>query len=165
MDIFIQGVLIGVIATIGMDFWSLVVKHLLGLPTANWAHVGRWFGHMPRGAFVHRPISESAAIPNELAIGWIAHYLTGIVYGVAYVIIVTVLLSREPSLLSALIFGLATLVAPWLIMQPCMGAGAFASQTPKPGVTRLINCSMHVVFGISLYLGWLLLQGAIGDTH
>jgi hypothetical protein len=158
MNILLQGVLIGVIATIGMDIWSLIAKHVINLPTADWAMVGRWFGHMPRGVFIHRPISESAEIPNELALGWLAHYLTGIVYGVAYLGIVIVLLSREPSFTSALVFGLVTLAAPWLLMQPCMGAGAFASRTPNPGMSRFVNFSMHAVFGISLYVGWLLIQ-------
>lgn len=157
MDILFRGILIGVLATIGMDIWALVVKHVLRLPTANWAHVGRWFAHMSRGVFVHRPISESAAVSNELAIGWIAHYLTGIVYGLAYLLIVQGWLSRKPSMQSALIFGVVTLAAPWLLMQPSMGAGVFASKTPKPGVTRLVNASMHMVFGASLYVGWLIL--------
>ena len=158
MGIVIQGVLIGIIATFGMDIWAAIVKYVLRLPTANWALVGRWFGHMPRGKFVHNPIADSAAIPNELAIGWVAHYFTGLVYGIAYLSIVQGLFSSGPSLISALVFGLVTLVAPWLIMQPSMGAGVFASRTPRPGVMRLINLSMHVVFGVSLYIGWLLIQ-------
>ena len=157
MNILIQGVLIGVIATIGMDIWSLIAKHVLRLPTADWAHVGRWFGHMARGVFVHRSISESPEIPNELALGWIAHYMTGIVYGIAFLFIVRVLLSRDPTFTSALAFGLVTLAAPWQLLQPCMGAGVFASRIPNPGVTRFVNLTMHVVFGVSLYLGWLIL--------
>jgi hypothetical protein len=158
MEPTIQGVLIGVIATIGMDIWAAIVKHLLRLPTADWAMVGRWFGHMPRGVLVHRPISKSAPIPNELVIGWIGHYVTGIVYGLAYLYIIQILLPSGPSLNSALIFGLTTLVAPWFIMQPAMGAGVFATKTPRPGLMRLINLSMHAIFGVSLYVGWLLIQ-------
>ena len=157
MEIVIQGVLIGVLATFAIDIWAVLVKHVLRLPTANWAMVGRWFGHLPRGKFIHRAITESAAVRNELAIGWIAHYFTGIVYGIAYLGIVQGILSRDPSLVSALVFGLVTLAAPWLILQPAMGAGVFASRTPRPGVMRLVNLSMHAVFGISLYIGWLLL--------
>ncbi len=158
MGLAIQGVLIGVIATLGMDIWAAVVKYVFRLPTADWAMVGRWFGHMPRGVFVHRPIADSAAIPNELAIGWVAHYVTGLVYGLAYLYIVRVLFSSDPSLISALAFGVATVVAPWFIMQPGMGAGVFAARTPRPGLMRLINLSMHTVFGASLYVGWLLIQ-------
>jgi hypothetical protein len=157
MEVIFQGVFIGIIATLGMDIWAAIVKHLLHLPTADWALVGRWFGHMPRGVLVHCPITDSAAIPNELAIGWVTHYLTGIVYGLAYLSIVQVLFSSGPTLASALVFGLVTLAAPWLIMQPSMGAGMFASRTPRPIMMRLINLSMHVVFGMSLYIAWLLI--------
>ena len=138
-----------------MDIWAAVVKYVFRLPTTDWAMVGRWFGHMPRGLFTHHPISDAVPISNELAIGWIAHYITGLVYGLAYLYIVQVLFSSGPSLISALVFGLVTLVAPWFIMKPGMGAGIFASRTPRPGLMRLINLSMHTVFGLSLYLGWL----------
>ena len=158
MGLAIQGLLIGVIATIGMDVWAVVVKYVFHLPTADWAMVGRWFGHMPRGVFVHHTLSMAAPVPNELIIGWIGHYVTGVVYGLGYLYIVQVLLSRDPSLVSALVFGLVTLVAPWLIMQPAIGAGVFATRTPRPRVMRLVNLSMHAVFGASLYLGWLLIQ-------
>lgn len=120
--------------------------------------VGRWFGHMSRGIFVHRAISGASPIRNELAIGWIGHYMIGLSYGLAYLYIVQAILSAEPSFVSALSFGLATLFAPWLMMQPAMGAGVFASRTPRPAVTRLINLSMHAVFGASLYLGYFLIQ-------
>lgn len=158
----IQGAIIGIIATFGMDIWAAFVKHVLRLPTADWALVGRWFGHMPRGVFVHRPVADSTAIPHELAIGWVMHYLTGIVYGLAYLSIVQTLFSASPSLISAVVFGLVTLAAPWLIMQPSMGAGIFASRTPRPGLMRLINLSMHVFFGVCLYVGWLLIQQSPG---
>lgn len=154
----LQGILIGVIATVCLDLWAAVAGRILGLPTANWAMVGRWFGHLSRGVMVHRPISGAPCIRNELALGWVGHYVIGVVYGLAYLLIVRVLLTGEPSLGSAVVFGLATLFAPWLIMQPAMGAGVFASRTPRPSVTRLVNLSMHAVFGTSLYLGWLLIQ-------
>jgi hypothetical protein len=157
MGIVIQGALIGVVATIAIDVWAVIVKKVFLMPTANWALVGRWFGHIPRGKFKHHHIADSAPVANELAIGWLAHYVTGIVYGVAYLGIVQGVLSRDPTLLSALVFGLVTLAAPWLILQPGMGGGIFASRTPRPGVMRLVNLSMHGIFGVSLYLAWLLI--------
>jgi hypothetical protein len=153
-----QAFLIGIVATIGMDLWATIVKYIFRLPATDWAMIGRWFGHMPRGVFVHHPISESPAIRHELAIGWIAHYVTGVVYGFLYLYIVVALFSSTPSLGSALVFGIATLVAPWFIMQPGLGMGVFATQAPRPDLIRLINLSMHVAFGASLFLGWLLLQ-------
>jgi len=161
MQLLIQGLLIGSIATIGLDIWAAIAKHLLRLPTADWALVGRWVGHMPGGIFAHTSIASSPKIPNELAIGWLTHYCTGMIYGVAYLTIVQLLLSASPSLNSAIGFGLVTLAAPWLIMQPGMGSGVFASKTARPGVVRLVNLSMHLVFGVCLYGAWLLVAQAL----
>ena len=158
MTLLLTGVLTGILATIVLDTWAGIVKHVLHLPTANWALVGRWFGHMAKGQFVHQRVADSAPVSRELALGWIGHYLIGVVYGIAYLLIVEVCLSSEPSLVSAVAFGLATLVAPWCIMQPAMGAGFFASRTPRPAITRLVNLSMHLVFGLSLYATWALIR-------
>jgi len=149
---------IGIIATLAIDIWAFIAKRYLRLPTASWDQVGRWVGHIFRGRLRHEAISKSPPIGNELSIGWAVHYLTGIAYGMAYLFIVQVLLHREPSLLSALAFGLATLVAPWLVMQPAMGAGVFARRTPHPRRTRLVNLSMHAMFGVALYAGWILIR-------
>lgn len=106
---------IGVIATIGQDLWEVICKHVFRLPTGDIALVGRWLGHIPRGVLVHHAISESTAISKERWIGWIAHYVTGIVYGVTYLGIVLILPLSDPTLLSALVFALACLVAPQVI--------------------------------------------------
>ena len=48
--------------------------------------------------------------------------------------------------------GLVTIVAPWFVMQPAMGAGIAASRTPHPWSARLRNLATHAVYGIGLYL-------------
>ncbi len=155
--ILVTGVSVGILATITMDIWSLFAKHVLRWPTADWAMAGRWFGHMARGVFAHESIHAAEPIAHERIVGWIGHYVTGIGYGIAYIAIVRLVLETDPTFVSALTFGVVTLVAPWLIMQPSMGAGAFASRTPQPGRIRTVNVSVHVIFGVALYGGWLLL--------
>jgi hypothetical protein len=51
----------------------------------------------------------------------------------------------------ALALGVATLAAPFLLMQPGMGAGIAASRTPRPGSARLHSLITHAVFGLGLY--------------
>src|SRR5262245_19270166 len=75
----------GVVARALMDLWQRLLKAVAGVPTSDWGLVGRWFGHAFRGKFFHDPIAKAAPVPNELAIGWIGHYATGIVYGFVYV--------------------------------------------------------------------------------
>jgi len=160
MQVVIQGMLVGIVATIGLDVWAAIAKHLLHLPAANWAFVGRWFAHMRRGKFRHDSIADATAVDRELAIGWAAHYTVGMVYGIAYMSIVHFLFATEPALPTAVAFGLATLAAPWLVMQPGMGAGYFSSKTPRPGLVRTVNLSMHLMFGVCLYGAWLLIGPA-----
>jgi hypothetical protein len=149
----LQGALMGVVATIAMDLWALVAKHFLRLPVSNWALVGRWFGHMPSGKLVHRPIGAAAAVRGELALGWAAHYAIGVAYGVAYLLAARALSTGLPPLVDAVLFSLALLVFPWLVMQPALGGGVFASRAPRPAVARLVSVSMHTAFGVGLYLG------------
>jgi hypothetical protein len=70
-------------------------------------------------------------------------------------------LALAPSLGSAILFGVVTILAPWMILQPGMGAGFFASATPNPPLTRAIHMVAHSIFGLGLYAGWWLLAPII----
>jgi len=66
-------------------------------------------------------------------------------------------LDSDPTLDSALLFAIALLIAPGL---SCSRPSASASwqRAPNPAAVRLINVSVHAVFGLGLYLGaiaWL----------
>lgn len=151
MNVVVEGLQSGLLATLAMDVWALFVRYGLRLPTSDWALFGRWLGHMPLGRFRHARIAAARPVAGERLIGWVGHYVTGAAYGVGYLGIVVVGLAKMPSLPSALVFGVATLVAPWLIMQPAMGVGYFAARAPRPNVARLVSTSMHVAYGLALY--------------
>jgi len=119
--------------------------------------VGRWFGHLLGGRFVHEDIAKASLVRGEVAIGWTAHYAIGIVYATLLIAIKGPDWARHPTLLPALIFGLLTLVFPFFVMQPGMGAGVAASKTPNPNQARLRSILTHTVFGIGLYGSALLL--------
>ena len=138
--------------------WWMEGALMLRWPTGDWALVGRWFGHIPGGRFVHRPISSSEPVRGELAIGWTAHYAIGIAYGVANIPFARWLSAEPAALVPALLFSWALLVFPWFVMQPALGAGFFASRAPQPGLRRLVTVSMHTAFGIGLYAGARLLE-------
>jgi hypothetical protein len=152
MKVAIEALVIGIIATLATDLW-LSLLQMVGVPPANWALVGRWLAWMPRGVFVHRPISATPPIRSELAIGWGFHYVVGIAYAALYLAIARLILASGPTLISALVFALALLVAPWLVMQPALGLGFFAAKTPHPNKARIISISGHTAFGVGLYFG------------
>lgn len=153
-----SAVIIGIGATLVMDAWGLVRKQLLGIPPADYALVGRWLGHMTHGRFRHERIAAASPIPAEALLGWSAHYLIGVVFALLLVAICGAEWVRQPTLLPALAWGVATVSAPFLLMQPGMGAGVAASRTPRPNAARLQSLITHSVFGLGLYGSALVLN-------
>ena len=64
-----ETIVVGVVATLAMDLWQRLLQAVAGLPTGNWALVGRWVAGFPRGVFIHRPITATRSVRGELAIG------------------------------------------------------------------------------------------------
>lgn len=159
MTFLIYALLIGCGATVVMDIWALFIKRVWGVPSLDYALVGRWLGHMPSGRFFHAPIAQSASVPGEKALGWGVHYLIGVIFAAMLLSIVGLDWARDPSLMPAVLFGLMTVVAPFFLMQPGMGAGVMGSKTPAPNNTRMRSLMAHTSFGIGLYIAaWLCAQ-------
>ncbi|MNC95445.1 hypothetical protein D3C83_125650 [compost metagenome] len=49
-------------------------------------------------------------------------------------------------------FGLATVLVPYLVMQPAFGLGIAASRTKNPGAARLKSLMTHAIFGLGLFV-------------
>ncbi|MGD2134006.1 MAG: DUF2938 family protein [Maricaulaceae bacterium] len=143
----------GVIATAACDAWQWTLRRG-GFSTTNWGFVGRWIGSIPRGVFSHAAIVESPSVPAERWIGWSFHYFVGVTYAAIYLVLLSIS-GSGPRLLWTIGFGLATVISPWLILQPALGGGFFARKTPHPGQARYVSVTTHGVFGLGLYLGAL----------
>jgi hypothetical protein len=143
---------IGIGATALMDLWGLFESRVFALPARDYAMVGRWLGHFPRGRFAHENIAAAAPISGESVIGWAAHYATGILFAALLLAIFGLDWAHDPSLAPALGVGLVTVAAPFLILQPALGAGVAASRTPRPMTARLRSIDAHLSFGVGLYL-------------
>lgn len=156
----VRAILIGVGATLVMDLWSLVLARAFGMHAHNFAMLGRWIGHFPRGRFRHQSIAAAPPVRGEAAIGWIAHYAIGVAFAALLLAVAGIGWARSPTLLPALLLGVATVVAPYFIMQPGMGLGIAASRAPQPNVARARSLMMHAVFGIGLYLAGAALAAA-----
>src|SRR5262245_5145503 len=150
MELLPHIVLTGVGATLLTDAWAVVRERLLGTRPPNYGLVGRWIGYMARGRFRHEAIAASPPVRGESAIGWAAHYLIGIGFAAAMLIAGRDWFA-QPTLLPALLLGIGTVLAPFLVMQPGMGAGIAASRTPRPGAARLQSLVNHAIFGVGLF--------------
>lgn len=141
----------GIGATAVMDMWGIARKQLLGVAPPDYGLVGRWIGHMARGRFRHEAIAKSPPVQGERLIGWTAHYLIGIAFAAVLIGIWGVAWVQHPTIVPALIVGIGTVAAPFLLMQPGMGAGIAASRTSRPAAARLQSLITHAVFGFGLY--------------
>jgi hypothetical protein len=154
---------IGAGATLATDLWAIARRRLFGVPAPDWCLVGRWFGHMARGRFRHERIASAEPVRGERVIGWTAHYLIGIAFAGALLAICGLGWTRQPTLAPALVLGIATVTAPFLLMQPGMGAGIAASRTPRPNSARLQSLVTHAVFGLGVYAAGLILKLLSGE--
>ncbi|MGK9234963.1 DUF2938 domain-containing protein [Inquilinus limosus] len=111
---------------------------------------------------MHDGIGKAAPVAGERALGWIVHYGTGIVFAALLLAICGLGWARDPTLPPALAFGLVTVAAPFLLMQPGLGIGIAASKTPNPTAARLRSLMTHAVFGIGLYLAALVTARVAG---
>ncbi|HJY42515.1 MAG TPA: DUF2938 domain-containing protein [Steroidobacteraceae bacterium] len=155
MQYSIHALLIGAGATLVMDLWGIARTRLLHVPSMSYGLVGRWLAWLPRGRFRHTPIAASPPVRGELLIGWTAHYAIGVAFAAALLGIFGLDWACSPTPGPALVVGIVTVAAPFLVMQPGMGAGIAASRTPKPAAARLNSLLTHAIFGLGLYLAAL----------
>lgn len=154
LEIALRTLLIGVGATMVTDVWAFLLRQV-GIPSLSFALLGRWIGHLTHGQWMHDSIARSTPIRGELVVGWCAHYTIGITFAALLVATVGMRWARSPTLLPALCVGIATVLAPQLILQPALGAGIASSNTPTPVFNAVKSVVTHTVYGLGLYLAAL----------
>jgi hypothetical protein len=152
---FVEMILMGVLATLFMDMLSIIlgklkIIHQLIKPQV----VGRWALYMFRGKFIHQDIHKTPALNKEKSAALLSHYLIGIVLAGIYLLLELKVPAIRHQPWMPLIFGLATILLPWLWLYPSIGLGFLASKTPRRSpyiVTSLVN---HTNFGLGLTI-WI----------
>lgn len=145
-------ILIGIGATLTFDLWGLFLKYAFKVAPSNFCFVGRWVLYMPNGIFTHSNIGSMPPKKAECTVGWITHYSIGIVFAAMFIALTGKDWLQHPSLISAILFGVITILAPFFIMQPALGSGIAASKTSNPAQARLRSLMNHIVFGFGLYI-------------
>jgi hypothetical protein len=145
-------IVVGLGATLFMDVWSMLLQRAFDVPSANYCLVGRWLRHMPEGTFMHASIATASQKSSECAVGWVAHYAIGTMYALVLVALASGDWLARPTLLPAMLFGVGSVLVPYLVMQPLFGLGIAASKTPRPMQARLRSLMAHAAFGVGLYV-------------
>lgn len=158
MNVLIGAVLLGVGATVFMDVFALIIRKLWNIPSLDYRILGRWIGHFKNGKFSHSHIMQATPVQGEKTIGWLAHYSIGIIFAYVLLFIWGENWLTAPTPFPAIFIGLATTLAPWLMMQPAFGFGIAASKLPNPTLARLRSLQAHFVYGMGLYLSGLFIS-------
>ena len=135
--------IIAVSANIVTDLYEFALERLLG-KTRDWHLVGRWVANIFRGSVILDTNDDALAVPGELILGWVFHYIVAFLYVAMYLVGTQFI----------------TVAAPWLILMPGLGLGVFAAKAAKPNFVRAASLSVHTVFGIGIYLGLVILGQA-----
>lgn len=153
----LSAVLIGCGATLLADLWAQLLQRF-GIPGLNLAMLGRWVGHFYYGQFFHVALNQARPISHEVRLGYLMHYLTGVLLAVLLLLGCGADWLRQALLLPALALGLCSVVLPYFVMQPAMGLGIAASKTATPLKNCLKSLIYHLVFGLGLYLSASIMQ-------
>jgi len=155
----VRAILIGLGATLTTDLWALLLKRVFKIKAPNYCFVGRWLRTMLEGVFTHSNIASTPRKNAECTVGWIAHYLIGIIFANTFVALAGNNWLQHPTLIPAIVFGVITVLLPFFIVQPSFGIGVASSKTPNPTQARFRSLMNHSAFGVGLYLFALLVNG------
>jgi hypothetical protein len=151
---------IGLGATVLIDLWGLFLRRAFGIASLDICLLGRWALHVPDGKFLHDRIAMSPRKRYECLVGWTAHYSIGATFAIVFVALASRAWLSTPTLLPALVFGVATVLVPFFTVQPAFGLGVASSKTQHPFRARLKSTTTHAVFGVGLWLSAFLLSSA-----
>lgn len=149
---FLSPIFIGIGATLIFDLWGLFLKHTFKIAPSNFCLVGRWLLYMPEGIFRHSNTGSALQKSTECTVGWIAHYIIGIVFATTFLVFTGMDWLQHPTLIPAILFGVITVLFPFFIMQPALGLGFAASKSSNPTQARLRSLMNHAVFGFGIFL-------------
>ena len=153
-----MGIVAGVAATMVMDILGSVSRRIGLTAGASGKWVGRWYLGMAHGQFWHTDISIVPEQPQETQAAMTGHYLIGIVLAIAYFVSVELLGIDQDNFLTAVGFGIATVIFPLFLVYPALGFGIMGLRCPlamKPVITSFAN---HLFYGLGLWLSAVVIE-------
>ena len=110
-------------------------------------------GLISTGRLIANQLLEQPEVKHETPVGWIVHYGVGIFYAYVFAVLVQLELIK-PTIIDGLLFGIASVVVPWLFFMPALGIGILANKAPNPRLECALALMMHSIFGLSLGVGF-----------
>ena len=150
----LQILVVGVGACAVFDIWQRIFHWFTAIPPSNWAIVGRWtIGLLTSGQLVVRDLELRPNRRNELGVGWFVHYVIAVVYAAIFMLLMRANILAA-GFADGLLFGVFSVVVPWLFFLPCLGKGVMGRLTPNPLLVCALALMMHSIFGVAISLGF-----------
>ena len=150
MDLIITGVVAGVLGTLVMDSLNYLFARIGILTKIDIGIIGRMSAGWIRGHFRYHDPDEIEQVTHDVVLGYLTHYVIGIVLAVVYVLGWDLLVGGPTSSIWALTYGVATSVASYFIVFPSMGFGVFGRRSPEGFKNSLSPLANHLFFGIGM---------------
>ena len=154
MDLVVAGVVAGVLGTLAMDSLNLLFARAGLITKIDVGMIGRMAVGWARGRFRYGHPSEMEEAANEKLFGYVTHHAIGVGFAVPYVLGWDLLIGGPASPAWAVVYGVATTVASWLLVYPSMGFGVFGRRSPEGLKAPLSSLANHLFFGLGLAL-WI----------
>ena len=153
MDLIVTGVVAGVFGTLVMDSLNNLFARTGMISKIDVGMIGRMAAGWARGRFRYGHPSEMEQVANEILYGYVTHYTIGVGLAVPYVLGWDLLVGGPASPVWALAYGVATTVASWFFVFPCMGFGVLGRRSPEGLRATLSSLVNHLFYGVGLAVG------------
>lgn len=150
MHLVLLGIIAGIAGTLAMDGLNSIFSRTGVLLKIDIIAIGRMAAGWLRGRFLYNHPSELEPAGNERLLGYVTHYAISVIFALLYVLGWHFLVGGPVSAFWALVFGLATSVAPLFVVLPSMGLGALGKHSPDGIRAPLSSLVNHLFFGIGM---------------
>jgi hypothetical protein len=153
MNLILMVLTVGIFGTVVMDILNLFFARIGIISKIEVNAIGRMAVGWTHGRFFYKHPSEMDEVAHEVLIGYIAHYSIGIGLAIPYIFGWDILIGGNPSLIYAIVYGIATTVASWFFVYPTMGLGAFGLKSPEGFRAAFSSLANHLFYGLGLAIG------------
>lgn len=144
---------VGIGSTIALDLWGVFTDRIGWMPGTHWPSVGRWLLGIPAGRLVLNGDDTRSYSGAEATVGWLFHYLIGIIYALVFPVVWGAGFIDAPTVLPFVLIGaVASTLAGLTLLMPGMGGGIFARKLPNTGEMIGYILIAHAVFALAEYL-------------
>ena len=149
-----QVVIVGLGACVIFDVWQQIFHRVTSIPPSDWSMVGRWAINLVTSSqLVTHNLESQPERKGELWVGWLVHYIIAIIYAAIFMLLMEAhILNAEFA--DGLLYGVVSVVVPWLFFMPCLGKGVMGRLTPNPMLVCGLALMMHSIFGAAIGLGF-----------